>query len=140
MYRSDSASFVMGQAHVRIARPTRDMAAAERYWTQGLGLSVLYRSEPVAGPEHPLIMLGWHNAAWHLELVYDPAVAQPPSEEDLLVLYLGQQVPAALVDRLEKQGGKRVRARNPYWDQWGVTILDPDGYRLVLSTRDWSNA
>ncbi|MHB8296804.1 MAG: VOC family protein, partial [Acidimicrobiales bacterium] len=27
--------------------------------------------------------------------------------------------------------------RNPYWDRWGVTIEDPDGYRLVLSHRTW---
>jgi len=34
-------------------------------------------------------------------------------------------------------GGKVVPARNPYWDRWGVTIVDPDGYRLVLSHRTW---
>ena len=34
-------------------------------------------------------------------------------------------------------GGTRVPARNPYWDEWGVTIADPDGYRLVLSRRSW---
>jgi hypothetical protein len=28
-------------------------------------------------------------------------------------------------------------ARNPYWDRWGITIADPDGYRLVLSTLSW---
>ncbi|MFD7700951.1 VOC family protein, partial [Streptomyces caelestis] len=26
---------------------------------------------------------------------------------------------------------------NPYWDTWGVTLQDPDGYLLVLSTRTW---
>jgi hypothetical protein len=31
----------------------------------------------------------------------------------------------------------RVSARNPYWDRWGITIADPDGYRLVLSTLSW---
>jgi hypothetical protein len=31
----------------------------------------------------------------------------------------------------------RCRARNPYWDRWGITIADPDGYRLVLSTLSW---
>jgi len=30
-----------------------------------------------------------------------------------------------------------VAARNPYWDRWGVTIVDPDGYLLVLSHRSW---
>jgi hypothetical protein len=34
-------------------------------------------------------------------------------------------------------GATRVSARNPYWDRWGITIADPDGYRLVLSTLSW---
>ena len=44
---------------------------------------------------------------------------------------------ANLGGRLVDAGGTRVAARNPYWDQWGVTIADPDGYRLVLSNRSW---
>jgi hypothetical protein len=43
-----------------------------------------------------------------------------------------------VITRLTDAGGTRVAARNPYWDKWGVTIADPDGYRLVLSTRSWS--
>jgi hypothetical protein len=41
------------------------------------------------------------------------------------------------VRRLMDAGGTRVSARNPYWDRWGITIADPDGYRLVLSTLSW---
>ncbi len=32
-------------AHVRIARPSRDLAAAERFWVAGLGLDVQYRHQ-----------------------------------------------------------------------------------------------
>jgi hypothetical protein len=87
-------------------------------------------------------MVGWPGAGWHLELVHDPAatVDPQPTSEDLLVVYLGEPVPASLVERLERHGGKRVPAHNPYWDTWGVTLQDPDGYLLVLSTRDWSNS
>jgi hypothetical protein len=42
-----------------------------------------------------------------------------------------------VIGRLIEAGGTLVTARNPYWDRWGVTITDPDGYRLVLSTRSW---
>ncbi|MGW2396929.1 VOC family protein [Kitasatospora sp. NPDC001664] len=130
-----------GSAHVRIARPSRDLAAAERFWIEGLGLSVLWRSEPEPGSEeHALLMAGWPDAAWHLELVDAGAVRPQPTAEDLLVVYLGGEVPQELVERLEAHGGRRVPAHNPYWDQWGVTVEDPDGYRLVLSTREWSNA
>jgi catechol 2,3-dioxygenase-like lactoylglutathione lyase family enzyme len=126
-------------SHLRIARPTRDLQAAERLWVTGLGLSVLYRTDDTAEGGHALLMAGWPDAAWHLELVGDPDSATPaaPTEEDLLVLYVGGEIDDQVVRRLVEAGGTRVASRNPYWDTLGVTIADPDGYRLVLSTRSW---
>ncbi len=123
--------------HLRVARPSRDLEAAERFWVGGLGLSVLYRADASAEGGHGLLMVGWPGAAWHLELVADPARPGTPTEEDLLVLYLGGEADEELIQRLVQAGGTRVPARNPYWDEWGVTIADPDGYRLVLSSRSW---
>jgi hypothetical protein len=119
---------------MRIARPSHDLRAAERFWVDGLGLDVLFRADDSAEGGHALLMVGWPGAAWHLELVGDPEDATPaaPTEEDLLVLYLGGEVDEDLVRRLVDAGGTRVSARNPYWDRWGITIADPDGYRLVL--------
>jgi catechol 2,3-dioxygenase-like lactoylglutathione lyase family enzyme len=126
-------------SHLRIARPSHDLRASERFWVEGLGLEVLFRADDQADGGHALLMVGWPDAAWHLELVGDPEDETPaaPTEEDLLVLYLGGEVDAELVDRLVEAGGVRVAARNPYWDQWGVTVADPDGYQLVLSTLSW---
>lgn len=67
------------------------------------------------------------------------SVQPTPTSEDLLVLYLSEPIDDALVARLEQAGGKRV-SQGAYWDRWGVTVEDPDGYRLVLSSRSWSNA
>ncbi|MBO1332530.1 VOC family protein [Streptomyces sp. VRA16 Mangrove soil] len=130
-------------AHLRIARPSRDLAAAEEFWARGLGLSVVYRAEGGHAPgEHDLLMLGWPEASWHLELVHEQAapVTPRPTEEDLLVVYLDGPVPDELLARLEAHGGKRVTSPNPYWNEWGATVEDPDGYRLVLCTRAWSNS
>jgi catechol 2,3-dioxygenase-like lactoylglutathione lyase family enzyme len=127
-------------SHLRIARPSRDLQAAERFWVGGLGLEVLFRADESAEGDHALLMAGWPGAAWHLELVGDPDAETPaaPTEEDLLVLYLDGEVEQDVITRLVEAGGTRVTARNPYWEQWGVTIEDPDGYRLVLSTRSWA--
>lgn len=126
-------------SHLRVARPSRDLAAAERFWVHGLGLDVRWRTG--AGDEDgaPLLMVGWPGAGWHLELVGDPAAAaaSTPTEEDLLVLYLGGPLDGDIEQRLVDAGGRRVPARNPYWERWGITIEDPDGYRLVLSSRSW---
>lgn len=141
-----------GRHHIRIARPSKDLTAAERFWIQGLGMAVLHRFEPSTEEQgggdgdgdvdrYALLMAGWRDAAWHLELTFDPQhpVTPAPTDDDLLVVYLDGPVPEDLVARLEECGGTRVPARNPYWDRWGVTVQDPDGYRLVLSTRRWSD-
>ncbi|WP_033338342.1 VOC family protein [Catenuloplanes japonicus] len=118
---------MIADAHLRIARPARDLEATARFYTEGLGLEVLFRKEG-------LMMVGAPGARWHLELVAGETVPSP-TEEDLLVLYLDGPVDDA---RLVAAGGRRV-AQGEYWDRWGVTVADPDGYRLVLSTRAWSN-
>lgn len=126
-------------SHIRIARPSRDLKQAERFWVKGLGLDVLYRAGFEAEGGNPLLMLGWPRASWHLELVGDPGadMAPTPTAEDLLVLYVGGPVDHQSIDRLIRAGGQLVAAHNPYWDRWGVTVVDPDGYRLVLSSRSW---
>ena len=125
-------------SQLRIARPSNDLIQAERFWVDGLGLEVLYRAGTDAEGGHALLMLGWPEAAWHLELVEDPNAETPrnSTDEDLLVLYVGGLIDEEVVDQLVRAGGQRVAARNPYWDR-GVTVVDPDGYRLVLSNRSW---
>lgn len=117
---------------VRLARPCRDLAAGRRFYVDGLGLQVLYEG---SGP-HDIVMLGWPQASWHLELVAGSTARPAPTEQDLLVLYLAGPVDEELVRRLEDCGGTRV-SQGEYWDRWGVAVADPDGYRLVLSTRSW---
>lgn len=127
-------------APVRIARPSRDLDAARSFWADGLGLDVLFEAGPDAEGGHALLVLGPRGAAWHLELVGDPVAhaATHPGPEDLLALYLGRAVDATVLDPLLAHGGTRVDSPNPYWNRWGVTVVDPDGYRLVLSSRTWT--
>ncbi|MGV9559365.1 VOC family protein [Streptomyces sp. NPDC003522] len=131
-----------GRSHIRVARPSRDLAAAERFWADGPVLAVVRRSEGGdASGEHDLLMLGMPDAGRHLEPVNDPArpVEPRPTEEDLLAVHLDGPVPDDLVTRPEAHGGRRVESPNPYGNEWGVTLEDPDGYRLVPCRRGWSN-
>ncbi|THA36988.1 VOC family protein [Streptomyces sp. A1547] len=125
--------------HIRIARPSLDLVAAERFYVGGLGLGVQWRSADVAPGEHELLMVGPVGGGWHFELTRNPAdpVAPSPTVDDLFVVYLGEAPDEALIQRLVEHGGTRVAAHNPYWDEYGVTVADPDGYRLVLCSRTW---
>ncbi|WP_328299328.1 VOC family protein [Streptomyces sp. NBC_00435] len=127
------------RTHVRIARPSLDIAAAERFYVDGLGLDVLWRTTERVSGKHDLVMVGPGDGGWHFELTHDPEnpLAPSPTVDDLFVVYLGEAPDEALVARLVEHGGTRVTSHNPYWDTYGVTVADPDGYRLVLCSRTW---
>ncbi|MFF1509535.1 VOC family protein [Streptomyces sp. NPDC058326] len=130
---------INAQTRVRVARPSRDLTAAERFYVEGLGLDVLWRSTARVPGEHDLLMVGPPGGSWHVELTRDPEhpLEPAPTVDDLFVVYLGAPVEEEQVERLLAAGGTRVTAHNPYWDEFGVTIADPDGYRLVLCSRSW---
>ena len=86
-------------AHVRIARPARDLAGLRRFYVEGLGMTVLHEGEPqVDGRRWNLLMCGFQGAGWHLEFTRCESgpVVPSPSVEDLLVIYLGD--PASVRD------------------------------------------
>ncbi|MFC9702989.1 VOC family protein [Streptomyces sp. NPDC056943] len=130
---------IHAQTHIRVARPSRDLAAAERFYVDGLGLDVQWRSTTREPGKHDLLMVGPAGGGWHFELTRDPEhpVEPAPTVEDLFVVYLGAPVEEEQVERLLAAGGTRMPAHNPYWDEYGVTVADPDGYQLVLCSRTW---
>ena len=82
-------------------------------------------------------MLDLPGTAAHLEFTATAHVDPPqPHVEDLLVLYLGDR---ETVDRLVARSGvDPVPSVNPYWHRVGVTITDPDGFRVVLVADHWA--
>jgi YycE-like protein len=141
--RSERVDIVAGMltanTRVRVARPSRNLAAAERFHVEGLGLEVLWRTTERVSGEHDLVMVGPRGGAWHFELTLDPEhpIEPTPTVDDLFVVYLDAPVTDEQVARLIAAGGTRVASHNPYWDEYGVTVADPDGYRLVLCSRGW---
>lgn len=85
-----------------------------------------------------LVMCGFAQATWHLELVQAGSGAKISAapEGELLVLYLGNEPAPELLDALTAAGG-RIVPGDDYWSRWGVTIEDPDGRPLVLCHRSW---
>jgi hypothetical protein len=103
---------------------------------QSLGLSVLFRAVGDAGVRdvRPADD-GSGGGQWHLELTVGTrdVVTPSPTPEDLLVIYLAAPVSEDTVARAVAHGGTVAPAENPYWDVGGVTIADPDSYRVVLT-------
>ena len=130
-----SALIARPPLHVRIARQTGDMEAVVAYYRDGLGLPEIGRFAGHAGYDG--VMLDLPGTGAHLEFTATSHLTPPaPHVEDLLVLFLGEQ---AMVDEvLARLGVSPVPSANPYWDQIGVTVLDPDGFRVVLVSEAWT--
>ena len=130
---------ITGATPIRIARPSKDLVAAQRFYVDGLGLTIQWQNADPEPGEHALLMVGPSDGGWHFELTRDPEnpLDPTPTVDDLFVVYLGAPITDEQVDRLVEAGGTRVPAHNPYWDTYGVTVADPDGYRLVLCERTW---
>jgi catechol 2,3-dioxygenase-like lactoylglutathione lyase family enzyme len=64
---------------------------------------------------------------------------QAPTQDNLLVLYIpSPEEFAARQSRMESHGYAPVPAVNPYWDRFGITYEDPEGWRIVLCRMDWT--
>src|SRR3712207_5919646 len=98
-----------GTAHLRVARPTDDLAAVVRFYRDGLGLDVLAEFRDHDGFDG--VMLGRTGAGFHLEFTRNPAhpAGRAPTRDHLLVFYLPDATAwAAAVARLEAAGYRAV--------------------------------
>jgi len=119
---------------VRFARHTRRLAELVRFYRDGLGLPEIGRFENHDGYDGVFLDLPGTNA--HLEFTSGGEHAPPPPhEETVLVLYLGEE--NAVAEACTRAGTKPVESANPYWSSHGVTLLDPDGFPVVLVPHTW---
>ncbi len=118
---------------LRVARPSRDLAAARHFYARGLGLQVLVAFEDHEGFDG--VVFGGRTWPYEIEFTrHRRAVATPaPTEEDLLVFYLSDRAEwESAVRRLRAIDATEVSSPNPYWERGGITFRDADGYRVVL--------
>ena len=128
----------LAAAHLRIARPTDDLAPVIRFYCDGLGFTHLAAFVDHEGFDG--IMVGASGADYHFEFTHCRAhpVRPQPTAEDLVVLYLPDRaVWEAACARMLDAGFREVEPFNPYWQRFGRTFEDPDGYRTVLQNAGW---
>lgn len=128
----------IAQAHLRIARPTDNLAAIISFYRDGLGFEVIGSFADHDGFDG--VMLGHKGLAYHLEFTQQRGhqVGRAPTRKNLLVFYLPESSAwQRAVARMIAGGYQPVAAYNPYWDVRGKTFEDADGYRIVLQQAAW---
>lgn len=120
-------------AQIRIARPTDQLREIERFYCEGVGLEKVGSFEGHQG--YNGLMIGLPNTDYHLEFTEhekgSPCLA--PTKDNLLVLYIPERnTIERIAAKLQEMGYPEVEPENPYWNEKGITIEDPDGWRIVL--------
>lgn len=123
---------------LRIARPSDNLHALLPFYTDGLGLEVLFHFHDHDGFDG--IMIGQPGWPYHLEFTqcHRHAAGRAPTKDNLLVFYYPEVAAwGQAVQRMANAGFLPIAAFNPYWDRLGCTFEDPDGYRVVLQNDEW---
>lgn len=124
--------------HFRVARHTKDIDKIKYFYIELVGLRLLYEfnHDGYIG-----IMLGQKKDNWHLEFTMsDKEPVHVSDEEDVLVFYFDEDKKyIEVLERFKYDGIEAVESANPYWDVYGRTYIDPDGYRVVICHKEWKN-
>ncbi|QDU69280.1 VOC family protein [Engelhardtia mirabilis] len=126
------------EPHLRVARPTEQLAAIVAMYRDGLDFELIGSFEAHEGFDGA--MLGAPGGPYHLEFTQEEGggAGEPPSPENLLVFYIEDEAQwSRRCDRMAAAGFAQVPAHNPYWDRGGRTFVDLDGYRVVIYRGSW---
>lgn len=117
---------------LRVARHTAQLQPLISFYTDILGLNVIGDFKDHA--TYNGVFIGGKNTGWHLEFTEsDEAPDHYADEDDLLVFYVSPEEYKTITARISDHNIKPVPAKNPYWQENGITIIDPDGFRIVIS-------
>lgn len=125
---------------VRIARPTDKFEEVIHFYQHGLGLKKIDEFKGHKGYEG--VIFGLPDAQYHLEFTrhIDGSPCPAPTKDNLLVFYITNKNEIDTVaERLRQMGYPEVKPENEYWKELGITIEDPDGWRIVLMNRSYVN-
>ncbi|WP_029191065.1 VOC family protein [Ornithinibacillus scapharcae] len=125
-------------AQVRIARPTDKLEEVIHFYQNGLGLHKVGEFKGHRGYEG--VIFGLPDVQYHLEFTrhIDGSPCPAPTKDNLLVFYITNKNEIdSVAERLRNMGYPEVEPENAYWKELGITIEDPDGWRIVLMNKSY---
>ena len=118
---------------VRIARPTDQFDKIIQFYEHGLGLQRVAEFTGHAG--YTGVVYGLPHLSYQLEFTSHEEGSPCPAltADNLIVFYIpnGEEL-KSVAERLQQMGHGEVEPENVYWKEKGITIEDPDGWRVVL--------
>lgn len=119
----------------RYARHTNDLDRIEKFYTEIVGLEKL--DDFKNHNNYNGLFLGGENLDWHLEFTTSKEKRKSNfDEDDILVFYVNSQIELDIIENIIKNKNIKIKIpKNPYWEQNGMMITDPDGYNIVLSIK-----
>lgn len=117
----------------RVARHTNNLEEIKAFYTNVLYFEVLGTFENHDGYDG--IFIGKPGLDWHLEFTQSNENAVHIfDEDDILVFYPTTNMEYNnLMESINRNKIDFVASKNSYWNENGKMILDPDGYRIIVS-------
>lgn len=117
----------------RFARHTNNLEQIKSFYIDILGFELLGGFEN--HNDYDGIFIGKSNENWHLEFTKsEEIVLFDFNEDDILVFYPNNKMEFDFImNKIQLKKIEFVKAKNHYWNENGKMILDPDGYRIIIS-------
>jgi hypothetical protein len=118
---------------LRFARHTNNLDHIKFFYIDILGFNLIGGFENHNGYDG--VYIGKTDENWHLEFTKtNEIVAFNFGDDDFLVFYPNSKTEyKSIYDKLVLHKIKLFKAKNPYWNDNGIIVLDPDGFRIVIS-------
>ena len=118
----------------RVARHTNKIEEISEFYTKIIGLEIL--GDFKNHSNYDGIFIGKPYKDWHLEFTTThEEVNHQFDEDDCLVFYPESQYEYdAIIERLKINQIEIIISKNPYWNTNGISIKDPDGFVVTISS------
>ncbi len=117
----------------QFARHTSDLKPLIEFYTKILGLEIL--GEFKNHSNYDGVFIGKKSLSWHLEFTTNNTIIEHSfNEDDLIVFYPSTKEEYKLIcDKVNLNNLPILIAKNPYWNENGIFIKDPDGQGIIIA-------